>query len=444
MLHSSKLFSRAQTVIPGGVNSPVRAFKSVGGTPIFFKKGKGPYLIDVDGNQYIDYVASWGPLILGHAHPLVTEKLHVAITQGLGFGAPTEIEVEMAELITHIMPSIQQIRMVNSGTEATQSAIRLARGFTGKNKIIKFQGCYHGHSDGLLVKSGSGLLTFGIPDSPGVPDAFTQQTLTAPFNDLKAVQTLLTEYGDDVAAIIVEPVAGNMNCVLPLPEFLPGLRALCDKFNTLLIFDEVITGFRVALGGAQELYQVKPDLTCLGKIIGGGLPVGAFGGRKDIMEFLAPNGPVYQAGTLSGNPIALTAGLTTLQLLLEPHVYKTLNQATCYLIDEIMSLAERYSIPLQARNIGSIFGLSFTKDKILTSYDHVMKCNVPLFKKFFHAMRLEGIYLGPSAFEVGFVSTAHTQAVLDHTLTAVERIFKKGFDQTATNETESSRCDILG
>lgn len=422
MPYSTKLFARAQTVIPGGVNSPVRAFKGVGGTPVFFKSGNGPYLVDVDGKKYIDYVGSWGPLILGHAHPTVLKALTAALPHGLGFGAPTEIEVEMAELITQLMPSIQQVRMVNSGTEATQSAIRLARGFTGRNKILKFHGGYHGHADGLLIKGGSGLLTLGIPNSPGVPEAFTNETLIAPFNNLAAVKTIFETFGDEIAAIIVEPIACNMNCIPPLPDFLPGLRALCDQYKSLLIFDEVITGFRVALGGAQALYHVTPDLTCLGKIIGGGLPVGAFGGRRDIMEYLAPKGPVYQAGTLSGNPIALTAGITTLRLLKEPGVYETLNKMTKYLINGLKKIADQHGLPLQTHQAGSLFGLFFTAEKSITHFEQVEKCNIELFKKFFHGMLQKGVYLAPSAFESGFVSTAHTQSVLDDTLETAQHV----------------------
>jgi len=426
MPNSTNLFARAQTVIPGGVNSPVRAFKGVGGTPIFIHKGNGPHLFDVNGNQYIDYVGSWGPLILGHAHPVVIEAIQEAIHRGLGFGAPTEIEVEMAEFITKVMPSIEQIRMVNSGTEAGQSAIRLARGYTQRNKILKFNGCYHGHSDSLLMKGGSGLLTFGIPDSPGVPEEFVRQTLIAPFNDIEAVRTIFKEFGHEIAGVIVEPIAANMNCVLPLPSFLSQLRAICDRYQSLLIFDEVITGFRVGLGGAQALYEVTPDLTCLGKIIGGGLPVGAFGGRREIMEFLSPKGPVYQAGTLSGNPIALTAGLTTLKLLKQLNPYEELAEKTLEFTQELKVLGELYGIPLFAQSVGSLFGIYFTERDSITCYEHVADCNIDQFKQFFHGMLQKGIYLAPSAFEVGFISTAHTNSILDSTLETVERVFKIG------------------
>ncbi len=422
MDYSTKLYARAQTVIPGGVNSPVRAFKGVGGTPRFFKSGFGPYLVDVEGKKYIDYVGSWGPLIHGHAHPRILKALEAALSHGLGFGAPTEIEVEMAELITQLMPSIEQVRMVNSGTEATQTAIRLARGFTGRNKILKFHGGYHGHTDSLLIKGGSGLLTLGIPDSLGVPEAFTKDTLIAPFNNLAAVKTIFEKFGNEIAAIIVEPIACNMNCIPPLPDFLPGLRTLCTQYKSLLIFDEVITGFRVALGGAQALYQVTPDLTCLGKIIGGGLPVGAFGGRRDIMAYLAPTGPVYQAGTLSGNPIALTAGLTTLQLLRDPEIYQNLNKITKDLMQGLKNIAKQLDFPLQTHQVGSLFGLFFTTEKSITHFEQVEKCNIEQFKKFFHGMLKKGVYFAPSAFESGFVSTAHTESTTEQTLDAAYNV----------------------
>jgi glutamate-1-semialdehyde 2,1-aminomutase len=363
-------------------------------------------------------------LILGHAHPAVLEAVQQAVSCGLGFGAPTEIEVEMAELICQLIPSIQQVRMVNSGTEATQSAIRLARGYTGRCKILKFDGCYHGHTDGLLVKAGSGLLTLGLPDSPGIPKEFAAQTLVAPYNDLAATKALFEKFGDEIAAIIVEPVAGNMNCILPTPEFLPELRALCDQYQSLLIFDEVITGFRVALGGAQSYYDITPDLTCLGKIIGGGLPVGAFGGRKEIMQWLAPCGPVYQAGTLSGNPVALTAGLTTLKLLMQPNTYENLSQATHYLTQELTASAKTHSIPLLSQTIGSMYGLFFTEKTHIVDYPGAASCNVEHYKQFFHGMREQGVYFAPSAFEVAFVSLAHNRTILDYTLEAANRVFQ--------------------
>lgn len=424
MSHFTKLFSRAQTVIPGGVNSPVRAFKSVGGTPIFFKKGIGPYLVDLNDQQYIDYVNSWGALILGHAPSSVVESIQQAISRGLGFGTPTEIEVEMAELITRLIPSIEQIRMVNSGTEATQSAIRLARGFTKRHKILKFEGCYHGHTDALLMKGGSGLLTFATPESPGIPEDYARHTLVAPFNDLAAVKALFSQWGEEIAAVIVEPVAANMNCILPVPGFLAGLRALCDQYQTLLIFDEVITGFRVGLGGAQALYHIQPDLTCLGKIIGGGLPVGAFGGKRAIMQYLAPEGPIYQAGTLSGNPIALTAGFTTLQALQAPQFYERLENMTHCFLTELHSLAKQHSIALHLQSIGSIFGIFFTEQKLITNYTEVAQCQLEQFKKFFHAMLKQGIYLAPSAFEVGFISSAHNPDTLSYTLEAADSAFQ--------------------
>lgn len=420
--YSTQLLARAQTVIPGGVNSPVRNFKGVGGDPLFFKRGEGPYLVSVDDQRYVDFVGSWGPLILGHAHPKVIKAVHEAVALGLSFGATTPIEIEMAELITQYMPSIESIRMVNSGTEATQSAIRLARGATGRNKIIKFEGCYHGHADCLLVKAGSGLLTFGIPNSAGVPEAFTQHTLIAPFNDLKAVEALFTDFGDDIAAVIVEPIAGNMNCVLPTPEFLPGLSKLCQKYGSIFILDEVITGFRVGLGGAQGLYGITPDLTCLGKIIGGGLPVGAFGGKKEIMDYLAPMGPVYQAGTLSGNPVTLTAGLATLREL-TPELYKTLEERTKELLQGMEKRAKAANIPFKTHQAGSLFGLFFSEEREILNYTQVAKSKVLLYQAFFHGMLKGGCYFAPSAFESGFVSLSHTQAEIEFTLENVEEVF---------------------
>jgi glutamate-1-semialdehyde 2,1-aminomutase len=404
MSHSHDLFLRAQQCVPGGVNSPVRAFKGVGGEPVFFRRGKGSHVWDEDGKRYIDYVGSWGPLILGHAHPDVLAAVHHAAEMGLTFGAPTELEVLMAETITRLMPNIEMVRMVNSGTEAVMSALRLARGYTGRTKILKFDGCYHGHNDSLLVKAGSGLLTLGIPDSAGVPKDFVQHTLTAEFNRLEQVQALFEKQGEEIAAIIVEPIAGNMNCVPPSPGFLDGLRKICDDYNSLLIFDEVITGFRVALGGAQALYNIKPDITILGKIIGGGMPVGAFGGRRDIMEQLAPLGPIYQAGTLSGNPVAMAAGLATLKQLEQPGVYESLAEKTQMLVKGLA----RYTV--KTEQIGSLFGLFFE--------------DVQTFRTFFHGMLGAGIYFAPSAFEVGFVSTAHQDTDIHTTLAAAERVFK--------------------
>jgi len=424
MPHSNELWDRAQTVIPGGVNSPVRAFRNVGGDPVFFQSGKGAYLLDVDGKQYIDYVGSWGPLILGHAHPAVVEAVQQAARQGLSFGAPTPIEVEMAETLVRLMPSMEQVRLVSSGTEATQSAIRLARGYTGRHKLLKFEGCYHGHSDGLLVKAGSGCMTFSQPDSAGVPPEFAAHTLTIPFNNIEAVETLFSKQGHEIAAVIVEPVCGNMNCVLPIPQFLPTLRTLCTTYGSLLIFDEVITGFRVALGGAQSIYPIVPDLTCLGKIIGGGLPVGAFGGRKAIMELLSPLGPVYQAGTLSGNPIALSAGLATLKELEKPGVYEKLKTLTAYFLEHLISLAGAYRIPLKAHSLGSLFGLFFTERPSIQNYTDVAHSNLSHFTQFFHKMLAQGIYFAPSAFECGFISTAHTVETIDSTLNAIKIVFQ--------------------
>lgn len=424
MQHSSSLLTRAQTVIPGGVNSPVRAFKGVGGDPIFFARGQGAHLYDIDGRQYIDYVGSWGPLILGHAHPIVLCAVQDALTRGLTFGAPTELEVTFAEFICQAIPSIEQVRVVNSGTEATQSAVRLARGFTGRNKILKFEACYHGHSDSLLSKAGSGLLTLSIPGCPGIPESISQDTLVAPFNDLEAVRLLFNHCGEEIAAIIVEPIAANMNCIPPLPDFLPGLRALCDEYGSLLIFDEVITGFRVAFGGAQSLYNIRPDLTCLGKIIGGGLPIGAYGGRKDIMECLAPVGSVYQAGTLAGNPIALTAGLATLFELKSSNVYQRLSESGAYFTRHLKSIAKTYGIPLHTYSMGGLFGLFFTESNTISRYEDVMNCNIERFRAFFHGMLQEGVYLAPSAFEAGFLSTAHTDDVITRTLEIAARVLK--------------------
>lgn len=416
------LFEKAKQFIPGGVNSPVRAFNGVGGEPIFFKAGHGAYLVDENDKEYIDYVGSWGPIITGHAHPFVVEAVKKCVENGLSFGAPTLLEVKLAEKICEIMPSIEMVRMVNSGTEATMSAIRLARGFTKRNKIIKFIGCYHGHADSLLVQAGSGALTLGVPSSAGVPDSIVQHTLLADFNRLETVEDLFKKHPDDIAAIIVEPVAGNMNCVLPRTDFLKGLRELCDRYKSVLIMDEVMTGFRVARGGAQARYDIKPDLTTLGKIIGGGLPVGAFGGRKEIMECIAPLGPVYQAGTLSGNPVAMTAGLSMLELISEPNFYPTLENKTQKLLRGLQERAERAGVPFVTTQAGSMFGLFFTDRKIET-LDDVKLCDVERFKKFFHVMLKEGIYLAPSAFEAGFVSSAHTDLEIEKTWAAAEKAF---------------------
>lgn len=425
MSKSESLFLQAQALIPGGVNSPVRAFSGVGGVPLFIERADGAFLFDADGKAYIDYVGSWGPMVLGHNNVEIRNAVIEAAQRGLSFGAPTEMEVKMAELVTNLVPSMDMVRMVNSGTEATMSAIRLARGFTHRDKIIKFEGCYHGHADCLLVKAGSGALTLGQPNSPGVPADFAKHTLTCTYNDLDSVRTVFEQYPQDVACIIVEPVAGNMNCVPPLPEFLPGLRALCDEFGALLIIDEVMTGFRVALGGAQEYYNVRPDLTCLGKIIGGGMPVGAFGGRREVMDALAPTGPVYQAGTLSGNPIAMAAGIACLTQVAQPGVHQTLTELTTRLADGLLDAAQRENIPFVVNHVGGMFGLFFTEDESVTCYQDVMKCNVERFKKFFHLMLEEGVYLAPSAFEAGFMSLAHTQEDIQRTIDAARRCFAK-------------------
>lgn len=419
---SSELFARAQRCIPGGVNSPVRAFKGVGGDPIFFRRADGPYLWDEDGQRYIDYVGSWGPMIVGHRHPHVLAAIDKALADGLSFGAPTRIEIEMAERICALIPSIEQVRMVSSGTEATMSAIRLARGFTGRDKIIKFEGCYHGHADSLLVKAGSGPLTLGVPTSPGVPADLTQHTLTLEFNNAEQVAAAFKTYGDSIACVIVEPVAGNMNCVPPLPDFLPALRTLCDRHGALLIFDEVMTGFRVARGGAQALYNIKPDLTTLGKVIGGGMPVGAFGGRQDVMRQIAPTGPVYQAGTLSGNPVAMAAGLATLDLL-DADFYTRLTATTQGLMEALGEAAQTAGVPFATTQVGGMFGLFFSTEKRIERFTQVMACDVAAFKQFFHAMLDAGIYLAPSAYEAGFVSGAHRQEHIDTTVAAARTAF---------------------
>ena len=424
MTISSDLFKRAQQHIPGGVNSPVRAFKGVGGDPIFFARGLGAYLWDEDGNRYIDYVGSWGPMILGHAHPKVLAAVKETMERGLGFGAPTRIEVEMAELICRLVPSIEKVRMVSSGTEATMSAIRLARGFTGRDKILKFEGCYHGHADSLLVKAGSGALTLGVPTSPGVPAGLAEHTLTLEYNNLEPVRDVFDKLGKDIACVIVEPVAGNMNCVPPVKGFLEGLRELCTKHGAVLIFDEVMTGFRVALGGAQAHYSIKPDLTTLGKVIGGGLPVGAFGGRADIMGRIAPEGPVYQAGTLSGNPVSLAAGLATLREISRPGFFEELTAKTSRLARGLVERAQHAGIPLATQSVGGMFGIFFTREPAVTRFAQVMACDVERFKKFFHGVLREGVYLAPSAFEAGFVSAAHSDADIAATLDKAEKIFK--------------------
>ena len=426
MTKSEQLFSEAQQYIPGGVNSPVRAFKGVGGTPIFFTKGEGAYLFDADDNQYIDYVASWGPMILGHTNQTVVNAVKDTLEKGLGFGAPTEIETTLAKKVCTMVPSIELVRMVSSGTEATMSAIRLARGHTGRDKIIKFEGCYHGHSDSLLVKAGSGALTLGVPTSPGVPADFAKHTLTLEYNNIEQVREVLSEIGDEVACIIVEPVAGNMNCIPPIDGFLQGLRDLCDAHSVILIFDEVMTGFRVSKGGAQEKFEVKPDLTTLGKVIGGGLPVGAFGGKRSIMESIAPLGPVYQAGTLSGNPMSMSAGLAMLNAIDDDQdLYQNLEKKAIKLTKGIVEKARENNIPMTANVVGGMFGLFFTDAKSVINFEQTCACNVVRFNKFFHLMLAEGVYFAPSAYEAGFISTAHSDADIEDTIEKAGKCLKK-------------------
>lgn len=424
MTQADQLFSEAKKVIPGGVNSPVRSFSGVGGTPVYFDRAQGAYVYDSENKRYIDYVGSWGPMILGHAHPAVIEAVKRTAEKGLSFGAPTEIETLMAQKICELVPSIEMVRMVSSGTEATMSAIRLARGFTGRDKIVKFEGCYHGHSDSLLVKAGSGALTFGVPSSPGVPAALAADTITLSYNDSDVVRSTFVELGEKIACIIVEPVAGNMNCIPPEPGFLQTLRAVCDQYGSVLIFDEVMTGFRVGLHGAQGLYGIKPDLTTLGKIIGGGLPVGAFGGSRKIMEYLAPLGPVYQAGTLSGCPVAMAAGLKTLELITVPGFYETLTTKTTQLLTGLQLAADQAGIPFTTNQVGAMFGLFFSEEKSISRFAQVMRCNQDRFKRFFHAMLDKGVYLAPSAFEAGFVSAAHSDADIQATVDAAAKVCK--------------------
>jgi glutamate-1-semialdehyde 2,1-aminomutase len=423
MTRSEDLFARAQQTIPGGVNSPVRAFKSVGGTPRFIARASGAYVYDADGREYVDYVGSWGPMILGHQHPAVVEAIRKQAEVGVSYGAPTELEIEMAELLCSRVPGLEQVRLCNSGTEATMSALRLARACAGRDAFIKFEGCYHGHSDALLVKAGSGALTLGTPSSPGVPADFARHTLTASYNELATVEALFWAQPAAIAAVIVEPVAGNMNCVPPAPGFLEGLRALCDRFGALLIFDEVMTGFRVHPGGAAARYGVKPDLVTLGKIIGGGLPVGAFGGRRELLQKLAPVGPVYQAGTLSGNPLAMAAGLATLRLL-DEKLYAGLERYTARLLEGLRAVARAASVPFTTTQVGGMFGLFFTGEASIRRYAQVMACDTARFARFFHAMLDAGVYLAPSAFEAGFVSSAHGERELSRTLDAASRAFR--------------------
>jgi len=423
MNNDDHLFESACAVIPGGVNSPVRAFKSVGGTPVFIDHAKGPFLFGANGQRYIDYVGSWGPMILGHADPDVVAAVQSAAAQGLSYGAPTELETQLAHLVCQAVPSMDQVRMVNSGTEATMSAIRLARGYTGRDTLIKFEGCYHGHADSLLVKAGSGALTLGIPTSPGVPKDAARHTLTLDFNNSEEVRRVFAESGDKIAAVIVEPVTGNMNCIAPAPGFLETLREVCDQSGAVLIFDEVMTGFRVGPGGAQELYGIRPDLTTLGKVLGGGLPVGAFGGRAEIMAHLAPLGPVYQAGTLSGNPLAMSAGIATLKKVGVPGFFDSLTETTRSLVTGLAEAAADVGVPLATESVGGMFGLFFTENDRVSSFAEVMACDSERFSTFFHGMLKRGIYLAPSAFEAGFVSVTHSEAEISETLTAAAEVF---------------------
>jgi glutamate-1-semialdehyde 2,1-aminomutase len=419
----ASLYQEACKYIPGGVNSPVRAFSGVGGEPIFFKQAAGSHIVAVDGRRFIDYVGSWGPMILGHAHPHVIAAVRRVAADGLSFGAPTELETALARKVTELIPSVELVRFVSSGTEATMSAIRLARGFTGRETIVKFEGCYHGHSDSLLIKAGSGALTFGVPTSPGVPRALAAHTVTLDYNDAGQVRDAFRQIGGEVACVIVEPVAGNMNCIPPAPGFLETLREVCDRSGALLIFDEVMTGFRVALGGAQELYGLRPDLTTLGKIIGGGMPVGAFGGRREVMEHLAPLGPVYQAGTLSGNPVAMAAGLATLELVSAPGFHAHLNATTGILVQRLSDAAVSSGIPFTTNHVCGMFGLFFTEERKVDSFAKVMACDTERFRRFFHRMLEECVYFAPSAFEAGFVSAAHSSADIDATIAAALRTF---------------------
>ncbi len=425
MTKSQILFEKAQKTIPGGVNSPVRAFKSVGGTPLFIERAEGAYLYDVDGNQYIDYVGSWGPMIAGHANPEVIEAVKLAAENGLSYGAPTEIEIDMSTRICELMPSIEMVRMVSSGTEATMSAIRLARGFTGRDNIVKFEGGYHGHGDSLLVKAGSGALTFGEPNSPGVPADLAKHTLTLDYNDAQQVRDLFAKMGNDIACIIVEPVSGNMNCVPPVEGFLETLREVCDEHGALLIFDEVMTGFRVALGGAQAVYSIKPDLTTLGKIIGGGMPAAAFGGRKEIMQKLSPLGPVYQAGTLSGNPLAMTAGLKMLEIISRDGFYDTLTNKTNTFVNGMLKAAKDHGIALSSNKVGGMFGLFFSDEQTIVNFEQVAACDVERFNRFFHLMLDAGVNLAPSAYEAGFLSSAHSEKDIEQTINRAREAFSR-------------------
>ena len=424
MNQSSILFKEAKEYIPGGVNSPVRAFNGVGGDPVFFERGEGAYLFDVDGNSYIDYVGSWGPMILGHSNPVIINAVKSVLDKGLGFGAPTQIETSLAKKVCQIMPSIELVRMVSSGTEATMSAIRLARGYTNRDKILKFEGCYHGHSDSLLVKAGSGALTLGVPTSPGVPGDLAKHTLTLEFNNLELVEDLFSRMGEEIGCIIVEPIAGNMNCIPPKKGFLQGLRKICDEYGAVLIFDEVMTGFRVALGGAQEVYDVTPDLTALGKVIGGGLPVAAFGGKREIMNQIAPLGPVYQAGTLSGNPLSMASGIAMLSALeSDKSFYQTLGRRASDLVEGIVSAAKSHNVPMTYNYVGGMFGLFFSSEEKVTNFSQASSCNIELFKKFYNSMLKKGIYLAPSAYEAGFLSIAHSDEDITKTIETASSVF---------------------
>lgn len=420
---SEQLFAAAQQHIPGGVNSPVRAFRAVGGTPVFFERAKGPYMYDADGKRYIDYVMSWGPMILGHGHPLVLDAIRDQLEKAMTFGTPTELEISLADKICETVPGMEMVRMVNSGTEATMSAIRLARGYTGRDKIVKFEGCYHGHSDSLLVKAGSGALTMGVPSSPGVPSSLADHTVTLSYNDIDQVEQTFAEIGDQVACIIVEPVVGNMNCVPPIPGFLETLRKCCTESGAVLIIDEVMTGFRIGPKGASDYYNIEPDLICLGKVIGGGMPVGAFGGQREIMEQIAPLGPVYQAGTLSGNPVAMAAGLATLNQVSQPGFLDPLVAHTDQLVKGLRERADAAGIPMTSNHVGTMWGLFFTEEEKIINYQQVMQCDTERFSRFFHGMLEEGIYLAPASYEAGFISAAHSDEDIQFTLDAAERVF---------------------
>lgn len=423
MTRSETLFEQAKHTIPGGVNSPVRAFKAVGGTPIFVDRAEGAYLYDADGKRYVDYVLSWGPMILGHAHPDIISAVQTKLNKGLSFGAPTEIETQLAEKICDIMPNMDMVRMVNSGTEATMSAIRLARGFTGRDKIIKFEGCYHGHSDSLLIKAGSGALTMGVPSSPGVPASLAEHTITLTYNDIAGIEKAFREIGDQVACVIVEPVAGNMNCVPSIPGFLEAIREQCNRHDSVFIIDEVMTGFRLGITGAQGYYGIEADLTCLGKVIGGGMPVGAFGGKRKIMEQIAPLGPVYQAGTLSGNPIAMAAGIAMLDAISQPGFYEPLFAKTTQLVEGLQLAADKAGVAFTTNHVGSMFGGFFTKETAVTNYQQVMACDTEKFNRFFHGMLDAGVYLAPASYEAGFLSMAHSEEDLQFTIDAATKVF---------------------